>query len=89
MSNAKIGLEIHGYLVTKEKLFCRCKAVRHSKKQQIKPNTYICPTCTGQAGSKPMLPNSEAIKKILQISLMLNCKINTYPKTVSLEQKAL
>ncbi len=78
---AKIGLEIHGYLITKEKLFCRCKAVRHSKKQQIKPNTYICPICTGQAGSKPMLPNEQAIRKIIEISLMLNCKINTYPKT--------
>jgi aspartyl-tRNA(Asn)/glutamyl-tRNA(Gln) amidotransferase subunit B len=76
----KIGLEIHGYLQTKEKLFCRCKAVRHAIKQKIKPNTFICPICTGQPGSKPMLPNSEAIKKIIQIALMLNCKINIFPK---------
>ncbi len=80
----KIGLEIHGYLQTNEKLFCRCKAVRHSKKQEIKPNTYICPICTGQPGSKPMLPNAEAIKKLIQISLILNCKINTAEKNKKL-----
>jgi aspartyl-tRNA(Asn)/glutamyl-tRNA(Gln) amidotransferase subunit B len=69
-----IGLEIHGYLETKEKLFCRCKNFHDMK--QIKPNTNICPICTGQPGSKPMLPNKEAIKKILQIGIMLNCKPN-------------
>lgn len=72
----KIGLEIHGYLQTKEKLFCRCKAERHTKKENIN----ICPVCTGQPGCKPMLPNEEAIKKIIQIALMLNCSINTIEK---------
>ena len=70
----KIGLEIHGYLNTKEKLFCSCKAehgLKHSK-----PNTNICPTCTGMPGAKPMLPNKEAIDKAIQISLILGCKIN-------------
>jgi len=70
----KIGLEIHGYLLTHEKLFCRCKAEHGLKK--VAPNMNICPICTAQPGSKPMLPNSEAIKKILQIGLMLGCKIN-------------
>lgn len=73
MSDIKIGLEIHGYLQTQEKLFCRCKTSRHSKE---KPNTFICPTCTGQPGCKPMLPNSQAIQKLIQIGLMLNCQIN-------------
>ena len=76
MDKAKIGLEIHGYLQTKEKLFCKCKAVRHAIKQKLKPNTFICPICTGQPGAKPMLPNEEAVKKIIEIALMLNCKIN-------------
>jgi aspartyl-tRNA(Asn)/glutamyl-tRNA(Gln) amidotransferase subunit B len=67
-----IGLEIHGYLETKEKLFCRCKNFHDMK--QIKPNTNICPICTGQPGSKPMLPNKSAINKLIQIGLMLNCK---------------
>jgi len=74
MSKLRIGLEVHGYLQTKEKLFCRCAAIHGLKK--AKPNTYICPVCTGCPGSKPMLPNEQAIKKILQIGLMLNCKIN-------------
>lgn len=69
-----IGLEIHGYLDTKEKLFCNCK-VQHSLKF-FKPNTSICPICTAQPGCKPMLPNKEAIKKIIQIGLILNCKVN-------------
>lgn len=72
MSEPLIGLEIHGYLDTKEKLFCRCKNFHDMK--QIQPNTNICPICTGQPGIKPMLPNSSAIKKILQIGLMLGCK---------------
>jgi aspartyl-tRNA(Asn)/glutamyl-tRNA(Gln) amidotransferase subunit B len=71
----KIGLEIHGYLTTKEKLFCGCKNAH--KEKDAKPNTFICPICTGTPGSKPMLPNEEAIKKLIQIGLMLNCKINT------------
>ncbi len=70
----KIGLEIHGYLLTKEKLFCKCKAEHGLKK--VSPNINICPICTGCPGAKPMLPNEQAIKKILQIGLMLNCKIN-------------
>ncbi len=71
----KIGLEIHGYLTTKEKLFCDCKNAH--KEKEAKPNTFICPICTGQPGSKPMLPNEEAIKKLIQIALMLNCKVST------------
>ncbi len=70
----KIGLEIHGYLMTNEKLFCRCKSehgLKHSK-----PNTNICPICTGQPGAKPSLPNKEAINKVIQIALILGCKIN-------------
>ena len=80
MASLKIGLEIHGYLSTKEKLFCACKATRHAAKQDLKPNSFICPICTGSPGSKPMLPNSEAIKKVLQIALITNCKINEYSK---------
>jgi len=73
-NKSMIGLEIHGYLETKEKLFCNCKNFHNMK--VIKPNTNICPICTGQPGSKPMLPNKSAINKILQIGLMLGCKPN-------------
>jgi len=68
-----IGLEVHVYLKTREKLFCTCKSVRE---RGTKPNIYICPICTGQAGAKPMLPNKDAVKKGVQIGLMFDCKIN-------------
>ncbi|MBS3083650.1 hypothetical protein J4423_02495 [Candidatus Pacearchaeota archaeon] len=51
MVKLKCGLEIHAYLVTKEKLFCKCKA---SRERGLAPNTLICPTCTGMPGAKPM-----------------------------------
>lgn len=70
----KIGLEIHGYLNTQKKLFCNCDAIHGSK--FAKPNTNICPICTGQPGAKPMLPNDEAIIRSTQIALVLNCKVN-------------
>ena len=68
----KVGLEIHTYLEipNNTKLFCNCKL------NEIIPNIATCPVCTGQPGSKPMLPNKEALDAILRISLMLNCKIN-------------
>jgi len=68
-----IGLEIHTYLITKEKLFCQCKATRQ---KGTKPNIYICPICTGQPGAKPMLPNKTAVEKAVQVGLMLDCTIN-------------
>ena len=70
----KVGLEIHGYVdveKTGKKLFCEC-CVQHD----APPNTNICPICTGQPGSKPMLPNKEAINKAVEIALMLGCQIS-------------
>ena len=69
-----IGLEIHGYIETNEKLFCRCRNFHDMK--QVKPNANICPVCTGQPGSKPMLPNKVAVDKILEVALILGCKVN-------------
>lgn len=71
-----IGLEIHGYLLTKEKLFCSCPTPYGKEDNDIKPNTQICPICTGQPGSKPMLPNITALNNVIKISLMLGCTIN-------------
>ena len=68
-----IGLEIHVYLVTREKLFCRCIS---SREKGLKANVNICPICTGQPGAKPMLPNKTAVEKAVQIGIMLGCKIN-------------
>ncbi len=76
VEKVKIGLEIHGYLRTKEKLFCTCSA----DYKNADPNTNICPVCTGQPGAKPMLPNEAALDKVIAISLLLGCKIN--PKVI-------
>jgi len=73
MAKGMIGLEIHTYIKTQQKLFCECAA---SRIKGLKPNTNICPICSGQPGAKPMAPNLEAIKKAIQIGLMLGCKIN-------------
>lgn len=70
----KIGLEIHGYILTKEKLFCDCNADHGMK--YFNPNTNICEICTAQPGAKPMLPNKTAVEKAVQIALILGCKIN-------------
>lgn len=69
----KVGLEIHGYLSVenRQKLFCTCAIDPGAK-----PNTTICPRCTAQPGAKPMLPNRDAITKVLKAALMLNCTIN-------------
>ncbi|MEI6058517.1 MAG: Asp-tRNA(Asn)/Glu-tRNA(Gln) amidotransferase subunit GatB [archaeon] len=75
----KIGLEIHGYLDTNEKLFCMCKAraPENIDSRDEKPNTRICPICTGTPGSKPMLPNKSAVDKLIKIALVMGCKINS------------
>ncbi len=70
----KIGLEIHGYILSNEKLFCRCKAIHGLK--LTKPNMNVCPICTAQPGAKPLLPNKQVIDKAIQIALILGCKIN-------------
>ncbi len=75
----KIGLEVHGYLNTREKLFCMC---RTSGENDDKPNSRICPICTGQPGSKPMMPNKSAMEKLIQIAFVLGCKINHDKKLI-------
>lgn len=70
-----VGLEIHGYIETDEKLFCNCKNFHDMKK--IRPNVNVCPVCTGQPGSKPMLPNKSAVDKIIEIALILGCKVSS------------
>jgi aspartyl-tRNA(Asn)/glutamyl-tRNA(Gln) amidotransferase subunit B len=80
-----VGLEIHGYLDTKEKLFCNCK--NHHDMKIVKPNTNICPICTGQPGAKPQLPNKSAIDKLIQIGLLLNCEPNILPKVLLFQRK--
>src|SRR3989344_510349 len=72
MVELKCGLEIHVYINVdnKRKLFCNCLI------DDSEPNTNICPACTAQPGAKPLMPNNEAMEKVLAISLIFGCKIN-------------
>ncbi|MDI6882882.1 MAG: Asp-tRNA(Asn)/Glu-tRNA(Gln) amidotransferase subunit GatB [Patescibacteria group bacterium] len=70
-----IGLEIHIELATNSKMFCSCQ---NNSKEEL-PNTNICPVCTAQPGSLPVI-NREAIRKVIKTAIALNCQIakNTY-----------
>jgi aspartyl-tRNA(Asn)/glutamyl-tRNA(Gln) amidotransferase subunit B len=67
-----IGFEIHAELKTDTKLFCDCE-VTYGAPQ----NTHICPLCTGQPGSLPVL-NKKAVEFCVRAGLAMNCSINRY-----------
>ncbi len=64
-----IGLECHVELSTLSKVFCGCPTTFGAE-----PNTQICPVCTGQPGSLPVI-NRRAVEYGLRIALALNCRI--------------
>lgn len=64
-----IGLEVHVELATKEKIFCKCSTAFGGK-----PNTLICPVCSGMPGALPVL-NREVLKHAIAVGLALNCEI--------------
>ncbi|HAX61088.1 MAG TPA: Asp-tRNA(Asn)/Glu-tRNA(Gln) amidotransferase GatCAB subunit B, partial [Elusimicrobia bacterium] len=64
-----IGLEVHVHLKTKSKLFCGCSTEFGSV-----PNSNICPVCTGQPGTLPVL-NKKAVEFAVLTGLATNCKI--------------
>lgn len=68
-----IGLEVHAELLTKSKMFCGCEVVDSIT---AKPNRYICPVCTGQPGSLPVL-NKKAVELAVRVGLALCCEIHT------------
>jgi len=70
-----IGLEIHAELKTKTKMFCPSL----NNPEEKKPNVNVCPICMGHPGTLPV-PNIEAIKKIIQVGLAVNCKISEFSK---------
>lgn len=65
-----IGLEIHIELNTKSKMFCSCR----NNSGEERPNVNICPICTGQPGTLPVM-NKEAIRKVIKTGLALNGEI--------------
>ena len=71
----KIGLEIHVELNTWSKMFCSCL----NDPDERHPNVNICPICTAQPGSLPVI-NEEAVRKTIKTGLALNCQIPEYSK---------
>jgi len=65
-----IGLEIHTELKTKTKMFCACK----NDPDEHHPNVNICPICTGQPGTLPVI-NREAVAHVIKVGLALKSKI--------------
>lgn len=65
-----IGLEIHVELKTKTKMFCDCL----NDPLEKKANNNICPICTAQPGSLPVI-NKQAVDMVIKAGLALNCQI--------------
>jgi len=70
MYTPTIGLEIHAELNTKSKMFCSCKNDLNLGKE---PNINICPVCTAQPGSLPVI-NKQGVENIIKIGIALNGK---------------
>ena len=70
-----IGLEIHAELKTKTKMFCASK----NDPDERHPNVNICPVCTGQPGTLPVI-NKEAVNMTIKVGLALNSKISEITK---------
>lgn len=64
-----IGLEVHAQLMTKSKMFCGCPNQFGSN-----ANSNICPICTGQPGSLPVI-NQNAIELGVRAAIALHCEI--------------
>jgi aspartyl-tRNA(Asn)/glutamyl-tRNA(Gln) amidotransferase subunit B len=63
---AIIGLEVHAQLKTKSKMFCACATSINET-----PNTIICPVCTGQPGTLPVV-NKAAVEMAVKTGLALH-----------------
>ena len=66
-----IGLETHIELQTRSKMFCSCPVVDLTS---TPPNTAICPVCTGQPGTLPVV-NAKAIEYGYRVAAALNCDL--------------
>ena len=73
-----IGLEVHVQLLTRSKMFCRCRTQFGAP-----PNTHTCPVCIGMPGSLPVM-NQEAFRLSLKTAVALNCEI---PKLTKWDRK--
>lgn len=67
-----IGLEIHVQLASKTKMFCTCP---NGMDESSGPNTEICPRCSGQPGTLPVI-NEGAVRLGVRAGLALGCQVN-------------
>ena len=68
-----IGMEVHVELQTSSKMFCDCPADHF----QIPANQHICPVCTSQPGSLPVI-NERAVELTVMTGMALNCQIQSH-----------
>ena len=66
---AVIGLEVHGQLLSRSKMFCAC-----STEFGAPPNTHVCPVCLGLPGALPV-PNRDAVQMAIRAALALECAV--------------
>ncbi len=70
-----IGLEVHAQLLTRSKMFCRCRA----DYVNAAPNTCVCPVCLGMPGVLPTI-NQRAVEYTIMTALALSCDISEYTR---------
>jgi len=68
-----IGLEIHAELNTKTKMFCDSR----NDPDEKTPNINICPVCTAQPGTLPVI-NKEAVKSVIKVGVAIGADIATF-----------
>ncbi|MCL2077920.1 MAG: Asp-tRNA(Asn)/Glu-tRNA(Gln) amidotransferase subunit GatB [Oscillospiraceae bacterium] len=64
-----MGLEVHAELSTKSKIFCGCSTDFGGK-----PNSHVCPVCSGLPGVLPKL-NRAVAEYAMKAGIALNCTI--------------
>jgi aspartyl-tRNA(Asn)/glutamyl-tRNA(Gln) amidotransferase subunit B len=65
-----IGLEVHGQLLTRSKIFCPC-----STRFGAAANANTCPVCLGLPGVLPVL-NAQVVEFAVRAGVALGCRIN-------------
>lgn len=68
-----IGLEIHAELKTRTKMFCDSI----NDPDEKTPNINICPICTAQPGSLPVI-NKKAVKYVIKVGVAVGGNIATF-----------
>jgi aspartyl-tRNA(Asn)/glutamyl-tRNA(Gln) amidotransferase subunit B len=68
--SATIGLEIHAELNTLSKMFCSCL----NNPDEEKPNKNICPVCTAQPGTLPVV-NISAVESVLRVGKAIGANL--------------